>query len=628
MDTRPGFAWRSGKPRVACTRWPGWLKWLAPCSLAVLVCLPVASTWAAPATRIASVQGSAAESTLQGQQVVVEGLVTGDFQSNDQPDHGDLKGFFIETAAAERLPRAGLSEGLFVFDNRGTVDVRTGDRVRVQGTVAEYSGMTQVSAGRVEVLARDQALPAPRGLQFPLDNVAALEALEGMRVHLSQSLVIAGHADYDRYGEIWLALPEAGETRVFTATQLAAPGSEGQESRHERLTRSRILLDDGSLRQNPDPPRHPAGGEFTLEHRFRAGDTLTGVTGILAEAFGHYRIQPTAAAEYTPRNPRPSPPQVPGELRVASFNMLNYFTTLRETGRVCGPKGGRDCRGAVDLAEWKRQRGKLLAALNGVGADILGLVELENNRAAEADLVAGLNAREGREVWAAVPAGVMGSDAIRVGLIYRQDRVRPLGEAVVLDKRYDPDFRDRYNRPVMAQSFETAAGARFTVAALHLKSKSSDCNAVGDPDRGDGQANCSGTRSAAARTLLRWLASDPTGSGDPDVLILGDLNAYAREDPLQILAEGGYQNLLATYLGDHAYTYVHDGQAGTLDYLLASESLAPQVQGVTVWHINADEPDLIDYRLRYKRRVQAALYAEDAFRSSDHDPVVVGLDLQ
>lgn len=628
MDTRRGFAWRSGKPLAAHTGLQSWRKRLAACLLPVLACLPVAGAWAAPATRIASVQGSAAESTLQGQQVVVEGVVTGDFQSNGQPDRGDLRGFFIETAAAERLPQAGLNEGLFIFDNRGTVDVRVGDRVRVQGTVAEYSGMTQVSAARVSKLARDQVLPAPRRLQFPLQSTADLEALEGMRVHLPQPLVIAGHANYDRYGEIWLALPEAGETRPHVPTQLAVPGSEEQASRRDRLKLSRILLDDGSHRQNPDPPRHPAGGEFILEHRFRVGDTLTGVTGVLVEAFGHYRIHPTATIEYTPRNPRPSPPRVAGELRVATFNVLNYFTTLREAGRVCGPRGGRDCRGAADYPEWERQRAKLLAALHGVGADILGLVELENNRAAQADLVAGLNAREGREVWTAVATGVLGSDAIRVGLIYRRDRVSPVGGHAILDNGFDPDFRDRYNRPVLAQSFETPAGARFTAAVLHLKSKGSDCDAIGDPDRGDGQANCNGTRSAAAGVLLRWLASDPTGSGDPDVLVLGDLNAYAREDPLQILAEGGYHNLLATHLGDLAYTYVHDGQAGTLDYALASESLAPQVRGVAVWHINADEPDLVDYRLRYKRRAQAALYAEDAFRSSDHDPVVVGLDLQ
>lgn len=631
MDTRRGFAWRSVKrPAEHAPRARRVTPWWRGC-LPVLACLVAVAAAAAPAIRfvsIASIQGDGVESALSGERVVVEGIVSGDFQANQQPDHGDLKGFFIEAPEAEREPRARHSEGLFVFDRSERVAVRPGDRVRVQGRVAEYSGMTQLSATRVEVLASGQPLPAPRILRLPFDDVAELEALEGMRVHLPQTLVIAGNANFDRYGEVWLALPVDGEPRPMAPTQLLDPGSHARAEHAALQARSRILLDDGSHRQNPDPPRHPAGGEFTLEHRFRVGDTLTGVTGILAEAFGHYRIQPIAAADYHPRNPRPPAPQVSGSLRVATFNVLNYFTTLRQAGRVCGPRGGLECRGARDDAEMQRQRAKLLAALHAVGADILALVELENSDAALADLVAGLNAREGGEAWVAISTGVLGSDAIRVGLMYRQDRVQPLGAPAVLDNRFDPDFRDRYNRPVLAQTFEAASGARFTAAVLHLKSKASSCAAIGDPDRDDGQANCNGTRSAAARVLLRWLAGDPTGSGDPDVLILGDLNAYAREEPLQILGEGGYRNLLASHLGPHTHTYVHDGQAGTLDYALASASLAPQVAGVAVWHINADEPDLIDYRLRYKRGSQAALYAEDAFRSSDHDPVVVGLDLQ
>lgn len=628
MDTRGGFAAQSER------RAPLWLTRFAAAKavvhglLCLLLCLLAVNVGATPATRIATVQGTAGESALRGRQVIVEGLVVGDFQSNGQPDHGDLKGFFIETPEVGRVCREDSSEGLFIFDRHGRIDVRPGDRVRVEGMVAEYSGMTQISTARVEVLARDQALPPPFLLRLPVAAIADLEALEGTRVYLPQSLVIAGHANYDRYGEVWLALPEAGENRPFMPTQVAAPGSEAQQARRDLLGRSRILLDDGSHRQNPDPPRHPAGDEFTLGYRFRAGDTLTGVTGILVEAFGHYRIQPTAASEYATRNPRVPPPQVSGDLRVATFNVWNYFTTLREAGQVCGPQGGRDCRGAWDSAEWQRQRAKLLAALRTSGADVFGLVELENNRAALLDLVTGLNSLEGRDVWVAIPTGVLGSDAIRVGLVYRQDRVQPLGEYAVLDNGFDPDFRDRYNRPVLAQTFATTTGARFTTAVLHLKSKSSDCDAIGDPDHRDGQANCNGTRSDAVRTLLRWLATDPTGSGDPDMLILGDLNAYAREEPLRILAEGGYQNLLASHLGPFAYTYVHDGQAGTLDYVLASESLAPQVRGVAVWHINTDEPDLIDYRLRYKRGSQALLYAADAWRSSDHDPVVVGLDPQ
>lgn len=626
MDTAAGFASRSGKGLCS-----GVIAPIAQNSLAImaLALAGVAGNVAATSTTpIADVQGTGAASPLQGRQVMVEGVVTGDFQSNPQPDQGDLKGFFIQASDPERVRSPHASQGLFVYDRRGRTDVRPGDRVRVRGTVAEYSGMTQVSAVQVEVQSNTVPLPAPVTLRLPLAADTRLEALEGMRVRLPQPLVIAGHANYDRYGEVWLAFPPEGEPRPHVPTQLLPPGSVKQAERSALNQRSRLLLDDGSHRQNPDPPRHPAGGVFTLENRFRAGDTLRGVTGILTEAFGHYRVQPTGNARHVRENPRPAPPELPGELRVAAFNVFNYFTTLGDAGRACGPRGRQECRGAADHSEWQRQRAKLLAALDGLGADILGLVELENDAAALDDLVSGLNHRAGSEPWAAVRSGSLGADAIRVGLAYRRDRVRPVGGHAVLDNRTDPDFRDSYNRPVLAQTFATPTGARFTVAVLHLKSKGSDCKAIGDPDRQDGQANCNATRSAATRSLLHWLDDDPTGSDDPDLLILGDLNAYARETPLQILAAAGYDNLLASRLGPSAYTYVYDGQAGSLDYILASPSLAPQVRGVAVWHINADEPDLIDYRLHYKRGSRAALYTDDAYRSSDHDPVVVGLSLE
>ncbi len=167
----------------------------------------------------------------------------------------------------------------------------------------------------------------------------------------------------------------------------------------------------------------------------------------------------------------------------------------------------------------------------------------------------------------------------------------------------------------------------FTVAVNHLKSKGSPCDDVDDPDTGDGAGNCNLTRKAAAEALVDWLAGDPTGSGDSDFLIIGDLNSYDKEDPIDVLTSAGYQDLIFDYLGEAAYSYVFDGQTGYLDYGLANASLAPLVTGTTVWHINADEPDLIDYDTSFKGPNQDAIYAPDAYRSSDHDPVIVGLDL-
>jgi hypothetical protein len=188
----------------------------------------------------------------------------------------------------------------------------------------------------------------------------------------------------------------------------------------------------------------------------------------------------------------------------------------------------------------------------------------------------------------------------------------------------------------MAQTFlVNATGARFTVAVNHLKSKGSDCNDVGDPDLGDGQGNCSQTRRAAAEALVDWLATDPTGSGDPDFIIIGDLNSYAQEDSIDEIKAGSddtlgtsddFTNLINLFQGIYAYSYTFDGQAGYLDYALANESLLAQITGATEWHINSDEPDVLDYDTTFKPPSQDALFEVNPYRTSDHDPAIVGLN--
>ena len=349
-------------------------------------------------------------------------------------------------------------------------------------------------------------------------------------------------------------------------------------------------------------------------------------------------------------NPRPASPEpVGGNLRVAAMNTLNFFLTLDQPpgplDNKCGPAQNIECRGADadQPTEFTRQRDKLLAALGGLDADVIGLNELENTTGVDPlgdptnGIVAGLNAIYGPGTYDYIDTGTIGTDAIRVGLIYRPSRVTPVGGFEVLDSTDDPRFIDTKSRPALAQTFEDVNnGARFTVVVNHLKSKGSDCNDVGDPDLGDGQGNCNGTRTLAAQALVDWIATDPTGSGDPDFLIMGDLNSYAQEDPIDAVKAGSddtpgtgddFANLISHFLGTYAYSYTFDGQAGYLDHSLASSSLFPQVTGAADWHINSDEPDVLDYDTSFKPAAQDALYEPNAYRSSDHDAVVIGLIL-
>ncbi len=572
-----------------------------------------------PSTTIHDVQGSGSASPLDGSVVAVEGVVVGDFQG--PTPHSD--GFFLQEPDAEADADPATSEGIFVFAP-GAIDVGSGDRVRVRGTVGEFFERTEITdVSLVLVCSAGNPLPAPTELALPVASLDAFERVEGMRVRFPQALVIAEYFNFDRFGEIVLS-----SERRYQPTARVEPGTAAIALAQANAL-DQITLDDGRTDQNPDPARHPNGAVFDLTNRFRGGDTVANLTGVMDFGFGLYRVQATEGAVYTAANRRPAEPEaVGGNVKVASFNLLNYFTTLSSAGPVCGPAQDQDCRGADDATELQRQQDKIVSALAALGADVVGLLELENapTDAPLQTLVQALNDVVGAGTYASVATGPIGTDAIKVAFLYKPASVATLGPHAILDSTVDPRFLDTKNRPALAQTFRhTASGGVFTSVVNHLKSKGSGCDDVGDPDTGDGSGNCNGTRQAAARALVDWLATDPTGSGDEDFLVLGDLNSYAKEDPIDALRARGYTDLVNAFGGELAYSFVFDGQLGYLHHALASQGLAGEVTGTSVWHINADEPDLLDYDTSFKQPAQDALYEPNAFRSSDHDPVLVGL---
>ena len=590
----------------------------------VFVPPPLSCDTADVATPIYEIQGNGASSPLDGTAVVVDGVVVGDFQEGDG-DHTDLDGFYLQDEFGDG--DATTSDGIFVFAP-GAIDVVPGDLVRVSGTVDEFFSLTEITSVDAVLLCGTGSV-APTTITVPSD----FEAYEGMLVTVGHTLYISEFFNFDRFGEIVLT-PD----RQYQPTAIFEPGSPDQMALAAANTANRITLDDGRTSQNPDPAIHPNGFEFTLTNTFRGGDSLDNVTGVVDYRFDLYRIQPTQGADYTSLNPRTAAPDpVGGSLQVASFNVLNYFNGDGSGG------GFPTARGADNLDEFNRQRDKIIAAITTIDADVVGLMEIENDGydafSAIADLVNGLNDATAPGTYAFVDPGVplIGTDEIAVGLIYKPATVTPFGASAILDSSVDSRFNDAKNRPALAQSFmENSNGAVFTVVVNHLKSKGSACDDVGDPDLGDGAGNCNITRLLAAEAMVDWLATDPTGSGDPDFLIIGDLNSYDKEDPINAILAGSddtlgtsddYTDLAFVYGGELAYSYVFDGQLGYLDYALANGTLTGQVTGNTIWHINADEPDLLDYDTSFKQDAQDALYEPNAYRASDHDPVIVGLDL-
>ncbi|MGH9181770.1 MAG: ExeM/NucH family extracellular endonuclease, partial [Acidimicrobiales bacterium] len=431
-----------------------------------------------------------------------------DFQEAHQ-----LGGVFVQDAAGDR--DATTSDGIFVA-TPGALPLAVGDQVRVTGTVQEAFGLTLIG-GVTGADCGDAVIPAPTPLVLPADDPAR-ERLEGMLVTLAGPVTATETFNLGRFGELVVS---AGG-RLYVPTNGTGISEEGNDRR-------RLVVDDASNVQNPDDIPFAEPGDV-----IRLGDTLVDVVGVLSYGFGAYRLQPTQPATVLDTNPRPpAPDPVGGNVQVASFNVLNYFTTVDDGDPF--PRGLP--RGADTATELQRQRAKLVEAIATLDADVVGLMEIENDEddAAVDDLVAALDTRMGPGTYAAVEepvaggtgplGGTFGDDAIKVAMIYKPAVVRPLGPALTTT---DPAFANA--QLPLAQAFKPVAPRTvpFTVVVNHFKSKSCGTPAPGpgDPNADTGQGCFNGDRLAQAGALLDLLADVATNR----VLVIGDLNSYGEED--------------------------------------------------------------------------------------------------
>ena len=583
-------------------------------------------------TAIHAIQGSTDISPLVDQPVQIEAVVT-----QLAPDLG---GFFVQMADNEVDANISTSEGLFVYvaNAASSVNVATvavGDRVRISATVSEYFNKTQLTnVQAIESCATGQALPTPSLVSLPVTSVEQWEQWEGMQLSFEQGLVVNETYNLARYGMLTL-----GRERASIPTQVVEPG-EAAVAVSVSNDLDQILIDDASNTQNPAVVVYPAP-TLSADNTVRVGDTVVGLVGALDYSYSEWKVMPAFSPSFESTNPRSEYPELlhQGNVTIASFNVLNYFNGDGLTGDDAN-QGFPTSRGATTLTEFEKQQAKIVAAISRIDADIVGLMEIENDgygeQSAITSLVDALNAVMGEETYAFVTPGAsqLGDDEIAVGLLYKPARVSLAGTAQVLDASNSPLdetgtvlFDTSKNRPVLAQQFGVLPDdGRVVVAVNHFKSKGSDCDALNDPDMADGQGNCNQTRTRAAQALGQWLNN--TYGEEQGTLIIGDLNSYAEEDPITMLATQGFQNLTDTLHIDNFYTYVYDGETGQLDHALANAALQPAAVHMTAWHINTDEPRALDYNEEYKTSAQVdAYYVADPYRSSDHDPVIVELSL-
>ena len=422
-------------------------------------------------------------------------------------------------------------------------------------------------------------------------------AYDGQRVRITAPLVVSGNHRLGRDGTVVAAF----DGRLRTPTEVALPGADAAAVDAGNRARSLALA---------LPPEARAHGSV-----WRSGSLLEAVEGRLGLTDQGAQLQVEDIGTLQPAQ-RPAAPTVAGELRLASLNLQNLFN-----GDGLGG-GFPTARGARTQKEYRAQLERLVATLSSLDADVVALLELENDgygaESSIAQLVAALDPAGAR--WRFVDAGEgPGDNPIRVGLLYRGDRVTPVGAPATLEAGpFGP-----LSRAPLAQAFRAGNGPAFVVVANHFKSKSCRDAEGADRDQGDGQACFNATRTTSGALLREWLAGDPTGSGSELVAVLGDLNAYAMEDPVRGFLDAGWQDALAGVDEGQPWTYVYDAQAGRLDHVLLSPALGRRLQDAAIWHSNADEaPNVHD------QAANDGAPRISPWRASDHDPAIVGLRLR
>ncbi|MDO9379866.1 MAG: ExeM/NucH family extracellular endonuclease [Nocardioidaceae bacterium] len=602
---------------------------------------------------IAEIQGTGDTTPLAGTVVTTTGVVTAAYPT------GGFRGAFVQTAGTGGdvdLSTQRASDGVFVFGDALASGARVGDHVEVTGTAGEFNGQTQVSLASFRVLDEPAAAVKPATVAYPRTE-AQRESLEGMLVAPQGDYTIADNYDTNYFGSLGLA---SGTTPLVAPTEVARPGSPEAAAQAADNAARAVTLDDGattnfnSAANKGIPLPYLAAGT-----QVRVGAAVTFTEPVILDyRFDGWNFQPTeqltaanadAVQPATFEQTRTSAPaDVGGRVKIASFNVLNYFPTTGEdyaasAGTTCTYYTDRDgnkitvnrCadgsgpRGAADAANLARQEVKIVTAINALGADVVGLEEIENSvvfgqdrDAALATLTAALNEAAGSQVWdyvrsPAVLPPTADQDVIRLAFVYRKAKVSTVGASKVLVG--SPAFANA--REPLAQTFVPTGGTaadRFAVIVNHFKSKGSGDG--DDADTGDGQGGSVASRNRQATALVEFAKQFSAEAGTDQLFLSGDFNSYSAEDPVQILKDAGYVDLESRYDADE--TYLFDGQVGSLDHVYASPAAAAKVTGLDVWNINSVEPIANEYsRFNYNA---TNLYDESPFRSSDHDPVVVG----
>ncbi|MDB5236211.1 MAG: hypothetical protein JWR44_3204, partial [Hymenobacter sp.] len=476
------------------------------CKHVLLIGFTLAASWAG-ATPIGTIQGTGP--AAKPGTYTIEAVVTGVYAGLNPA------GFYVqdETAGADGNPAT--SDALFVAAPSPTVSV--GDRVRITGAVREDGAAPSFNQAvltepAITVLASGQALPAFVAIRNAAFSAADAERYEGMRVQFSDPMTVTDNYSLKQRGELTLS----AQGLTYQPTQFIDPNDEPATGTRSTGTgnlaavqayqtandNKSLVLDDGSSASNPKPVPYLDPTTGTV----RVGSTLSGLRGILGFGYGKWRIQPlpgTAAPVIKTVRPKGPPAFGPLDLKLASFNVLNYFNGDGEGGGFPTP------RGAKTPEDFARQRRKIILAISQMNADVVGLTEIENDgngsTSAIQDLVNGLNEVMGANTYIFVNDGNAltqpnNTDLIHCAIMYKPSVVAPLGPPMVAT------VQGVFERPPLAQVFVTKRKERPDTLGFvinHFKSMGSGSGA--NADQNDGQGGSNDRRRAQSKALVDFI---------------------------------------------------------------------------------------------------------------------------
>lgn len=596
---------------------------------------PTASETPTGQTSIADIQGTTDTSPMVGKVVTTTGVVTAVYPK------GGFNGLYIQTPGSGGVAKTptDASDGIFVHSAKAASAYTAGQCVVVSGEVSEFNGLTEINGTSVTETKGCADVKPVKLATLPRTD-AQREAYESMLVEPQGTYTISNNYQLNQFGTVGLAF---GTEPLYQGTEVARPGEDAKKVEDENRARS-INLDDGASwnYQTNDEAKNSPLPYLSQDTPMRTGSHVGFTRPVIMDYRFGWNFQPTgmvsgAQSPHSPittTNDRPAKaPSFDSDLKLASFNVLNYFTDLGKdedgckayTDRTGTPVTANFCtvRGAYTREAFHDQQAKIVTAINGLDADVVALMEVENSASitylpgqprdkALAHLVDELNKAAGSQVWGYVASPTVvpsHEDVIRTAFIYRLDSVRPEGPSLIL---MDDAYANA--RQPLAQKF-VAKDVRgsFVAVANHFKSKGSG------EDDGTGQGKSNPSRTVQAQALIDWSAKE--FAGEP-VFLLGDFNAYGMEDPVMKIKDAGYTEVVEQ-LAPGASTFQYGGRLGSLDHIFANAAAMRMVSGAGVWDINADESIAMQYSRRNYNLTD--FHTSGPWAASDHDPALVGI---